>query len=91
MTVFTPRTLADEWGVSERHVRNLIANGELRAVRFGQKLLRIREEDVEDFVCRQITDSPSIAESGASLTTTNEADDTALRLVRLTRTKPNSF
>lgn len=50
--VFTPSTLAEYWQCSERHVRNLINRGELRHVRLGGKLLRIRSSDVEDFECR---------------------------------------
>lgn len=48
---FTPTTLAERWQCSERHVRNLIASGELRSFRLGGKLLRIRAEDVEAFEC----------------------------------------
>jgi excisionase family DNA binding protein len=47
--VFTPRTLADRWSCSERHVRNLIETGELQAFRLGEKLLRISEEAVREF------------------------------------------
>jgi excisionase family DNA binding protein len=50
--VFTPATLADWWECSERHVRNLIEQGDLPAFRLGGKLLRIRPEDVEAFDCR---------------------------------------
>lgn len=50
--VFTPSSLAEYWQCSERHVRNLINRGELRHVRLGGKLLRIRKSDVEDFECR---------------------------------------
>ncbi|WP_338531621.1 helix-turn-helix domain-containing protein [Nitratireductor thuwali] len=46
--VFTPRTLAERWQCSERHVRNMIDRGELSAFRLG-KLLRIRGETVEAF------------------------------------------
>ncbi len=46
---FTPATLAREWGCSERHVRNLVAAGDLRAFRLGQKLLRIPADAVEDY------------------------------------------
>ncbi|NMG39866.1 helix-turn-helix domain-containing protein [Chelativorans sp. ZYF759] len=44
--VFTPATLAERWHCSEQHVRNMIERGELRAFRLGEKLLRIRIEDV---------------------------------------------
>lgn len=45
---FTPATLAKRWACSERHVRNLIARGQLPCFRIGT-LLRIRAEDVEAF------------------------------------------
>lgn len=50
--IYTPSTLADYWHCSEKHVRNLIARGELNCMRLGGKLIRIRECDVEEFECR---------------------------------------
>lgn len=47
--VLTPSMLAEEWACSERHVRNLIANGKLPHFKLGGKLVRIRREDVEAF------------------------------------------
>lgn len=47
--VLTPSMLAEEWACSERHVRNLIANGTLPYFKLGGKLVRIRREDVEAF------------------------------------------
>lgn len=64
--VFTPASLAERWECSERHVRNLIATGELRSFRLGGKLLRIRKEDVESFEC-QNGGSQDSAGSSASL------------------------
>lgn len=46
---FTPRTLAERWHCSERHVRNMIDRGEIPSFRLGGKLLRIRREDVEQY------------------------------------------
>jgi len=40
-SVYTPAMLADQWQCSERHVRNLVNRGELRAFRLGGKLVRI--------------------------------------------------
>ncbi|WP_336067101.1 helix-turn-helix domain-containing protein [Nitratireductor rhodophyticola] len=48
-SVFTPRTLAERWECSERHVRKLIDKGDLPAFRLGGKLLRIRREIVESY------------------------------------------
>jgi excisionase family DNA binding protein len=50
--VYTPKTLADRWECSERHVRNLIERGALPSFRLGGKLLRIRTTDVETFECQ---------------------------------------
>jgi excisionase family DNA binding protein len=47
--VLTPKMLADYWLCSERHVRNLIKSGRLKSLRLGEKLIRIRAEDVEEF------------------------------------------
>lgn len=47
--IMTPSMLAKEWACSERHVRNLIADGTLPHFRLGGKLVRIRREDVEAF------------------------------------------
>src|ERR1700730_1734705 len=45
---YTPAALALRWQCSERHVRNLVAKGKLRAFRLGGKLLRIPVEAVEE-------------------------------------------
>src|SRR5580700_3863149 len=45
---YTPAALALRWQCSERHVRNLVAKGKLRAFRLGEKLLRIPVEAVEE-------------------------------------------
>lgn len=61
--IYSPATLAREWGCSERHIRNLVAAGELRAFRLGQKLLRIPRDAVEDFECRNIASDGSEADT----------------------------
>lgn len=47
--VLTPAKLADRWQCSERHVRNMIKRGELPAFRLGDKLIRIKISDVEEY------------------------------------------
>lgn len=54
---FTPATLAEHLGCSERLIRNEIAAGNIRAFRVGEKLLRIEPEAVEEYKCRN-TGSP---------------------------------
>ena len=43
--VYTPGTLAERWGCSERHVRNLIAAEKVPSFKMGT-LIRIRHADV---------------------------------------------
>uniref|UniRef100_UPI003F495094 helix-turn-helix domain-containing protein n=1 Tax=Ensifer adhaerens TaxID=106592 RepID=UPI003F495094 len=60
--------LAEEWRCSERHVRNLVADGALRHFRLGGKLLRIRREDVEAFEqnISATADDETVSEAQAS-------------------------
>ena len=46
---FTPKRLAERWMCSERHVRNMIKRGDIPAFKYGDKLLRIKWEDVDAF------------------------------------------
>jgi excisionase family DNA binding protein len=39
---------ADELAVTERFIRKLIADGDLRAVKVGARVVRIRRTDLED-------------------------------------------
>jgi len=55
---YTPATLAEEWGCSERLIRNLIGTGELRAFLLGQRLVRIPAEAVEEYIQRRSTALP---------------------------------
>lgn len=41
---------ADELAVTERFIRKLIADGDLRAVKVGARIVRIRRGDLEDFL-----------------------------------------
>ena len=41
---------ADELAVTERFIRKLIAEGELRAVKVGARVVRIRRTDLEDLL-----------------------------------------
>jgi hypothetical protein len=66
MSVYTPAALAREWMCSERHIRNLIAKGQLRAFRLGGKLLRIPLECAEEFECLQATASDGSTDASAS-------------------------
>lgn len=46
MSAYTPRMLSERWECSERHIRNLIRDGKLRAFRLGEKLIRITAAEV---------------------------------------------
>jgi len=41
---------ADELAVTERFIRKLIADGQLRAVKVGTRLVRIRRTDLDDLL-----------------------------------------
>lgn len=46
-----PREVAERWGCSEQHVRNMVNRGDLAHYRLGGKLLRIPLSAVEDVEC----------------------------------------
>jgi excisionase family DNA binding protein len=54
----TPEQVAERWGCSANHVRNLIKRRELRAFRVGSRLLRVAPDAVEEFErCQETTGS----------------------------------
>lgn len=79
--IMTPRTVAEHWQCSERHVRNLIASGLLPHFRIGAKLIRIRGEDVAEFE-RQASLKP---EPIPEKTIAKPLENRALTRVRLAR------
>lgn len=79
MRAHTPKSLAEYWSCSERHVRNLIEHGELRAFRLGQKLLRIPLEAVDEYEKEQ---TAKLAQEAAT-TRRHEADKSAIRIARM--------
>jgi excisionase family DNA binding protein len=83
--VFTPRTLAQRWDCSERHVRALISEGELRAFRLGGKLLRIAAAEVERYECQTTRSDGSGDGSASSTGKTGSASVT--RLAPMTRAR----
>jgi excisionase family DNA binding protein len=70
--VYSPRTLAAEWQCTERHIRNLIKSGDLKAFRVGT-LFRIRAEEAEEYL-RQI---PAARVTAADLTSSDVISPTA--------------
>lgn len=97
--LFTPATLAEAWGCSEQHVRNLLNRGELEFFRLGKRLIRIRGEAVEKYQCRMTdhTRLPGTEGSSASSSKTRTVSDAEylsaletrrrLKLVRQAHTK----
>src|SRR5579872_2694452 len=77
---YTPASLADEWGCSAQHVRNLIDGGKLRAFRLGDKLLRIPADAKREFECRANTESDGSTEHSnlSGMTRQEPADATPL-------------
>lgn len=51
---------ADDLHVTERFIRKLIANGDLRAVKIGSRLVRIRRDDLERLIHPMHANGPSI-------------------------------
>ena len=80
---FTPETLAQRWGCSSKHVRNMVKRGELQAFRLGGKLLRISAEEVGRYECQAI-DLPDTGENTLSSGTATMGADIAARLARMT-------
>lgn len=46
----TVAEVADELRVTQRFVRHMIATGDLRAVRVGARIVRIRRDDVDALI-----------------------------------------
>ena len=46
---YSPQSLAERWVCSERHIRNMVKRGDIPAIQFGGKLIRIRMVDVEAY------------------------------------------
>jgi excisionase family DNA binding protein len=78
--------LAETWCCSERHIRNLVAAGQLRAFRLGGKLLRIPLESVQEFIACQNTASDGSTDDSASPGGPQESD-TVTRLGPMTRAR----
>ena len=51
---------ADDLHVTERFIRKLIANGDLRAVKVGTRLIRIRREDLDELIHPLQANGPSL-------------------------------
>lgn len=63
---YTPERVAEIYGCSANHIRNLIKRGELRAFRLGPKLLRIPADALEEYErCRMNTASEGSREDGS--------------------------
>jgi len=85
-SVYTPASLAREWSCSERHIRNLVAAGQLRGFRLGGKLLRIPQDAVQEFIACQNTASDGSTGGSASPGGPQESD-TVTRLGPMTRAR----
>lgn len=48
----TPAKIAARWGTSSTFVYNLLNSGDLPGFKLGNKLWRVRPEDVEAYECR---------------------------------------
>lgn len=87
---YTPETLAERWGCSGRHVRNLLERGELRFFRLGAKLIRIPADAVREYECQQSrshTQSAAIVADSRLSGTTETVRGIGTRLEPMTRAK----
>lgn len=85
-----PADVAQRWGCSERHVRNLVKRGALRHFYVGGRLLRIPADAVEEYEqCQAMTTaSGGSMENGSSPGgKTGSGTDTAL--MRALARRPN--
>lgn len=87
--VFRPKSLAERWDCSERHIYNMIDRGELQAFRAGGRLIRITGAEVERWESGGATiesDSTdfdnSMDKQSSSGTRTESAEDAALERLR---------
>jgi excisionase family DNA binding protein len=78
--------LAEAWCCSERHIRNLVAAGQLRGFRLGGKLLRIPQDAVQEFIACQNTASDGSTDASASPGGATE-NGTVTRLGPMTRAR----
>ncbi len=53
--MLTVKEVANKLRVTEATVHNYIKKGEINAIKFGPRLTRIREEDVNDFIEKKQT------------------------------------
>lgn len=53
--MLTVKEVANKLRVTEATVRNYIRKGEINAIKFGPRLIRMREEDVNDFIEKRQT------------------------------------
>lgn len=84
---YSVRSLAERWDVSEDTIYAQIHAGRLQAFRFGGKLYRVREEEVERFECQKdIPSNDSETNSPSSGGTRQDATD--IRLERLIDHRP---
>jgi excisionase family DNA binding protein len=82
--------LAEAWCCSERHIRNLVAAGQLRGFRLGGKLLRIPQDAVQEFMQCQNTASDGSTDGSASPGGETESG-TVTRLEPLARARLNGL
>jgi len=73
-TLLTVRDVAAKWSVSPRTVERYIERGDLQALRFGPKLIRIKPEAVEAF---EESLCPTTDSSGPSSTSTEPSSGTS--------------
>lgn len=80
--VYSPRTLAAEWDCTERHIRNLITSGYLKAFRVGT-LLRISTQEAREY--EQKSSAANVVAASLPSSDTTSPAVSELRLGRIQR------
>lgn len=79
----TPEQVAEHWGCSAQHVRNLIKRGELRTWRLGARMFRVPADAVAEFEAKNTLAPNDEVDAAVEAAREKSRVDWAARLVRL--------
>ena len=90
MRAMTPYQVANIWGCSPNHVRNLINRGELRAFRLGKRLFRIPAEAIGEYEKCQMNTELDASKDDTSLPGGSTASGAVIVLTHSPERKPRA-